>query len=74
MDNSHLQDGLLAALPSAHEKPIAAAEILGVDSPSSVSQRASLSRSLARLADRGLVNRYHPEIYLHGRGYLWAKA
>ena len=75
MDNSLLQAGILLALPAEPDQPIAVAEIfkrLGVARPSA-SQRASLSRSLARLAHRGVVVRYYPQRCTQGNGYLWGK-
>jgi DNA-binding MarR family transcriptional regulator len=76
MVRSLLQSGILRALPDRHEQCIRVGEIfkrLGVASPTA-SQRASLSRSLKRLADNGLAQRYYPHLCLPGNGDLWTKA
>jgi hypothetical protein len=42
--------------------------------PRTPAARASLSRSLRRLADAGAVTIYHPEVSRSGRGHLYAAA
>jgi predicted transcriptional regulator len=72
---SPLQERILAALPSP-EATISTAKIMeriGISNPSN-SDRATLSRSLARLAERGLVLRWRPEVSRPGRGNLWSRA
>jgi DNA-binding MarR family transcriptional regulator len=73
--NSFQQSGILEALSQPWEGRtyMPASEILrrlGNERPTA-SQRVSLTRSLTRLARRGLVVRYHAEICRQGNGYLW---
>jgi hypothetical protein len=66
---------LLAALPRPHEAPVRVFELfrrLGVERPTN-SQRASLSRSLARLEARGLVERWGAGRCLEGHGSFWRR-
>ena len=54
---SRFQSAILAVLPNRNEEAIPPREVfqrLGVERPTT-SQRASLSRSLSRLASRGLI-------------------
>lgn len=56
---SQLQHAILAVLPDANTQPIAPGEILKrLHAPANPSTRASLSRSLRRLRERGLVDSY----------------
>jgi predicted transcriptional regulator len=76
MVRSSMQSEILAALPQHNEKPIPAEEIfkrLGMERPT-LSQRASLSRSLARLAEEGIVTRHQTKVARQGHGYLYSKA
>lgn len=71
---SELQRGILAVLPDASGRPICSGEILKrLDAPATAATRASLSRALRRLEQRGLVYRgagwFRP-----GRGYLYTRA
>ena len=71
---SPLQAAVLAALPR-REQPIKIAEIfarLGVTRPTA-SQRAAMSRSLVRLAARGLVEQWVAQRVLPGHGSRWRK-
>jgi predicted transcriptional regulator len=73
---SPLQERILAALPLSPEATIPTAKIMeciGISNPSNT-DRAVVSRSLARLAERGLVLRWHPEMRRPGRGNLWSQA
>jgi hypothetical protein len=76
MAQSLLQGGILAALPPRNEKPIPPSELfkrLGVNLPTP-SQRASLSRSLARLTKSGDVLCYETEVYRQGKGFLYSRS
>jgi DNA-binding MarR family transcriptional regulator len=73
--NSFQQSGILAALSQPWEgRPyMPSSEILrrlGTEKPTA-SQRVSLTRSLTRLAKRGLVVRCRAELRRRGNGYLW---
>jgi DNA-binding MarR family transcriptional regulator len=73
---SPLQERILAALPLSPDKTIAPGEIMkriGVIEPSNAN-RVAVSRALARLAERGLVTRWRPELRRRGGGYLWSRA
>jgi DNA-binding MarR family transcriptional regulator len=73
---SPLQERILAALPLSPEATIPTAKIMegiGISNPSNA-DRATVSRSLARLAERGLVLRWHPAVRRPGRGNLWSRA
>jgi transcriptional regulator with XRE-family HTH domain len=70
------QDAILEALPARDGDPIptsAVFERLGIQQPTNV-QRASMSRSLARLAERGFAQRWTPDAFRPGMGYLWSRA
>jgi hypothetical protein len=72
---SSLQQRILAALPLATDKPISAGEIMrriGIVEPTP-SNRASISRSLARLCSRGLICRWRARVYLQGNGSRWTR-
>jgi DNA-binding XRE family transcriptional regulator len=66
----------VAVLPKPTSAPVTAREIftrLGISSPTPA-QRASLWRSLARLAKRGRATRFDHPRTLPGWGYLWRAA
>lgn len=70
---SPFQVAILAVLPNRSEEAIPPQEILrrlGIERPTP-SQRASLSRSLSRLAARGLVVRFRQNI--ESRNYNWRR-
>jgi DNA-binding transcriptional regulator YiaG len=72
---SEIQVTILKALPGRDALPIPVAVIferLGIHQPLHV-HRASVSRSLARLAARGLAQRLNPEICRQGKGFLWRR-
>jgi transcriptional regulator with XRE-family HTH domain len=76
MPVSDVQASILKVLPTRNRRPIPSSivfERLGVQRPTRA-QRASLSRSLARLAERGSAQRWSPDAYLCGGGYLWSRA
>ncbi len=68
---------VLPELPKQGEAgAISTAEIfrrLGVNKPTNT-QRATLSRSLAQLANRGLVLRWDSPFFRQRKGYLWSKS
>ena len=80
---SLLQDKILDALPPrplgdhiAPDAAISTAKVMqriGISNPTN-SDRAAVSRSLARLAARGLALRWGAGIHPHGRGFLWSRA
>ena len=73
---SGVQASILEVLPTRNRRPIPTSvvfERLSVQRPTRA-QQASLSRSLARLAERGSVQRWSPDAYLTGGGYLWSRA
>lgn len=67
-----MQKGILETL-QAEGRPVAASVILArlTPLPPTASQRASLSKSLRRLEDRGAVVSYYPEVQRPGRGLLY---
>lgn len=76
MPVSHIQASILEVLPARNGRPVPSSvvfERLGVQRPTRA-QQASISRSLARLAERGAVQRSSPDAYLRGGGYLWSRA
>lgn len=76
MPVSGVQASILEVLPTRNRRPVPTSVIferLGVPRPTR-SQQASLSRSLARLAERGSAQRWSPDAYLTGGGYLWSRA
>ena len=69
---SRLQRGILETL-SKNDRPVPASAILSdLTSNPTPSQRATLSKALVRLAERGLVDRWVTEIYRPGKGYLYS--
>ena len=76
---SAFQSAILMVLPrdngSNALNPTEILKRLGVEKPT-MAQRVSMSRSLARLHDRGLVNKYYPGRQLQGHAYggSYAKA
>jgi hypothetical protein len=69
---SPLQERILAALPLSPDQTIPTSVILrriGIERPTG-SDRAAVSRSLSRLWDRGLVQRWNPKPRRQGNGSL----
>ena len=72
---SKLQRGILSVLPDADAHAIGSGEILRrLDAPVNACTRASVSRALRRLAERGLVLVLVTELCRPGRGYLYRRA
>jgi hypothetical protein len=73
---SQLQTSILLVLPAQSDKPILIKEIferLGIEHPT-IAQRGAMSRSLAKLLARGLIDRYIAERRLAGNGGYWSRS
>jgi hypothetical protein len=71
--NSALQEAIIESLADGMAAP--AREIftrLGVTAPTPA-MRVTLSRALARLADKGLIEAWCPQRCRQGNGYLWQR-
>lgn len=70
---SELQKAILSVLPKSNAAPVRTGlimERLGRAAPSDA-ERVALSRSLARLEARGLIERREPRANQGGPGFLW---
>ena len=72
---SPLQQSILDVLPSRNEQPIPPRDVmdaLGLDR-SKPAVRVAVSKSLKRLAARGFVLVWRPEVCWPGKGYLYSR-
>ena len=70
---SDLQKSILAAVYAAPRAMRAGEIVAALDLPETATSRSALSRALARLAERKLLDRLVTEACLTGRAYLYTR-